>query len=204
VPEATHEIDISVPIQTIWDFVKDMNNWAPMVTGYQRHEVYDDRNSLWVLKGDMGALSRTVELEVKITEWNGPHEVRFLLKGKNEDVTGDGTFQMTAADGGGAQSDDLPAQINVEPANTLWARFIRWLFSILFKDSQDQSRSLNEKPETQSEAQTRLSFRLKMEAGGPMAPMVNAMLGPALVPATESLANNIAQSFDLNSQPTGD
>ena len=37
-----------------------------------------------------------------------------------------------------------------------------------------------------------LSFRLRMDAGGPTAPLVNAMLEPALLPATEDLAQRIA------------
>ena len=37
-----------------------------------------------------------------------------------------------------------------------------------------------------------LVFTLRMDAGGPTGPLVNAMLGPALLPAAEDLANKIA------------
>jgi hypothetical protein len=36
-----------------------------------------------------------------------------------------------------------------------------------------------------------MSFALRLEPGGPMAPMVNAMLKPIMLPAAEDLANRI-------------
>jgi hypothetical protein len=35
-----------------------------------------------------------------------------------------------------------------------------------------------------------------MDAGGPTGPLVNAMLGPALLPAAEDLANKIAAHLE--------
>jgi hypothetical protein len=40
-------------------------------------------------------------------------------------------------------------------------------------------------------AGTQLSFRLRLDPGGPMAPMINAMIKPLMLPAAESLANQI-------------
>jgi hypothetical protein len=37
----------------------------------------------------------------------------------------------------------------------------------------------------------KLTFALRIDAGGPTAPMVNAMMLPALRPAAEDLANRI-------------
>jgi hypothetical protein len=45
-------------------------------------------------------------------------------------------------------------------------------------------------------AQARLTFTLRMDAGGPTGPLVNAMLGPALLPAAEDLANKIAAHLE--------
>jgi hypothetical protein len=47
-----------------------------------------------------------------------------------------------------------------------------------------------------SEGGTQLTFTLRMEAGGPTGPLVNAMLGPALLPAAEDLANKIAAHLE--------
>lgn len=197
-PEATHEVTICAQIDDIWEVVKEMNNWAPLVTGYQRHEIIDERHSLWVLKGDVGALSRTVELDIHILEWSGPERVHFSLKGRNEDVSGDGTFELFSLDAGDSSTDDAISSKNLVPKQSWWARFIRWLFyAVLSSKMKSYERSLwgaEGAPESSSSV-TRLSFRFKMEAGGPMAPMVNAMLGPALIPATQSLTENIASLF---------
>ena len=37
--------------EAVWEFVKDMNNWAPFLTGYQKHEIENDTDSIWTLKG---------------------------------------------------------------------------------------------------------------------------------------------------------
>jgi hypothetical protein len=46
------------------------------------------------------------------------------------------------------------------------------------------------------EAGSQLTFRLRMDAGGPAGPLVNAMLAPALQPAAEDLANKIAAHLE--------
>ena len=40
------------------------------------------------------------------------------------------------------------------------------------------------------------TFTLRMDAGGPTGPLVNAMLAPALLPAAEDLANKIAAHLE--------
>jgi hypothetical protein len=41
-----------------------------------------------------------------------------------------------------------------------------------------------------------LTFTLRMEAGGPTAPLINAMLGPVMLPAAEDLAHKIASHLE--------
>ena len=70
--EAEYTTTTRVPIDRVWDFVQEMDNWGRFVTGYQKHEKQDDTHSTWTLKGDVGVLSRTLTFKVVITEWNGP------------------------------------------------------------------------------------------------------------------------------------
>jgi hypothetical protein len=42
----------------------------------------------------------------------------------------------------------------------------------------------------------RLTFRLRMSPGGPMGPMLNAMIKPAMVVAAEDLANRIIEHVE--------
>jgi len=46
------------------------------------------------------------------------------------------------------------------------------------------------------DSMTRLSFKLKLQPGGPMAPMVDAMIRPLLFPAAEDLANRILAQLE--------
>lgn len=192
-PEVTHSTEVAVPLDTVWDFVRDMDHWAPFLTGYQRHERHDDERSTWHLKGDVGVLSREVELEVVITEWVDRERVTFTLRGINEDVEGGGVFELRPA-GGEAASADAP-----EPANEhrpgffrrLLDALARWLFR---RQHGEVQRTLPAAPPAAGNAV--LAFTLRMDAGGPMGPMVNAMLGPALLPATEDLAEKIAAHLE--------
>jgi len=95
-PEVQYTTQVALPREAVWEFVKDMNNWAPYLTGYQTHEVLSETDSIWTLKGDVGVLARIVKLKAHVTEWNGPERVSFTLTGLNEQVDGDGTLEMGA------------------------------------------------------------------------------------------------------------
>lgn len=34
---------VDIPLEVLWDFIKDFDNWAPMLNGYQRHKIVNDR-----------------------------------------------------------------------------------------------------------------------------------------------------------------
>ncbi len=198
-PEVTYKTVMNLDVHKIWDFVQDMNNWAPMLTGYQEHEIDTDTHSVWTLKGDVGVLSRKVRLDVNITEWNGPERVEFTLTGLNEQVEGDGTFEMAPVDG----AEDGEAKTEAEAAPTeepkregLFRRFLNWFFRAMFKRKFGSVERRELTVEEIGPTASSLSFRIRMDAGGPMAPMVNAMLKPALMPAAEDLGNKIAAHLE--------
>jgi carbon monoxide dehydrogenase subunit G len=182
-PEVTYSTTMNLPREQVWEFVKDMNNWAPFLTGYQKHEIIDDTDSVWTLKGDVGILSRVVELKAHVTEWNGPERVTFTLTGLNEAVEGGGTLVMTPHVGAAPP----PQQLG------LVARFFRWLMR-LFNGKGPERQQLPGK--VAGGEGSLLTFTLRMDAGGATGPLVNAMLGPALLPAAEDLANKIAAHLE--------
>lgn len=92
-PEVQYSTQMNLDPDVIWDFIKDMNNWAPFLTGYQQHEIINDTDSVWTLKGDVGVLARIVKLKAHVTEWNGPDKVAFTLEGLNESVDGGGELE---------------------------------------------------------------------------------------------------------------
>ena len=79
-PEVEYATTAKLPVETIWDFVHEMDNWATFVTGYQSHEKQNEKDSTWVLKGDVGVLARTVKFAVHIDEWTPPSRVTFTLQ----------------------------------------------------------------------------------------------------------------------------
>lgn len=92
-PNGTHTTELDLPIEKIWDFVSDMNRWAPLVPGYIEHEILSDKQSTWTFKGDIGIMQKTVKLKIDIKEWVEPSLVTFDLTGMNENFTGDGYFK---------------------------------------------------------------------------------------------------------------
>jgi hypothetical protein len=169
-----------------------MNNWAPYLTGYQTHEVLSETDSIWTLKGDVGVLARVVKLKAHVTEWNGPERVSFTLTGLNEQVDGDGTLEMDTADAAAAEKAAPSAAPIVK--RSFFGRILDAIFRFLFRRVHGPAvvRALP----TGNGPTSKLKFRLRMDAGGPTGPLVNAMLAPALLPAAEDLANKIAAHLE--------
>jgi carbon monoxide dehydrogenase subunit G len=184
-PEVEYVTTMKLPPEKVWDFVKDMNNWAPFLTGYQKHEIESDTDSIWTLKGDVGVLSRVVKLRAHVTEWNGPSRVAFTLEGLNESVGGGGTLLIRKPD------------LEVAPEKkkrSFFGRLLDGLFRFFYRlvNGKTPKRLAPSRAESASE----LKFVLRMDAGGPSGPLVNAMLAPALLPAAEDLANKIASHLE--------
>lgn len=95
-PSGTHTTDLDIPIEKVWEFVSDMNRWAPLVPGYIEHEILSDTQSTWTFKGDLGIMQKTVKLQIDITEWREPSLVTFDLTGLNENFAGNGYFKADA------------------------------------------------------------------------------------------------------------
>ncbi|GAB3053046.1 hypothetical protein GCM10027286_15650 [Virgibacillus ainsalahensis] len=93
---AVHQIELDIPIETVWSFVSDINNWAPLMPGYKAHEIIDDRQSRWKLHGDIGVMQKSVYLTVNITEWQEPTKVSFEVSGLQENIKGNGYFTAKA------------------------------------------------------------------------------------------------------------
>lgn len=91
-PAGKHEVTIDVPIEGVWEFVKDMDNWAPLLPGYISHEKISDEQSQWTFKENVGLIKKKISLEVTIKEWYEPTRVTFNLKGINENLSGNGYF----------------------------------------------------------------------------------------------------------------
>ena len=190
-PEVEYTTTAELPVAVIWDFVKEMDNWAEFVAGYESHEKHGDDDSTWILKGDVGVLARTVKFEVHVEEWAGPERVRFSLRGVNEPMEGSGTFLLAAYEDESAASA-APAA----PRPGLLTRLLTAIASFFYRlvhGSAERAATADAGP---GAGVSRLTFRLDVQPGGPMAPMVNALMKPMMQPAAEGLANQIMATLE--------
>jgi carbon monoxide dehydrogenase subunit G len=198
VAEAEYTTTTRVPIDAVWAFVQEMDNWGRFVTGYQKHEKQDEKHSTWTLKGDVGVLSRTLTFAVEIVEWNGPSRVSFTLKGVNEPMQGEGTFTLSE-EGGAAPTPGpvtpLPEAPKQNALFRLLQRFWRWLLGRAGGGAPQRAAAAT-LPAAEGGSTTRLRFALRLQPGGPMAPMVDAMIRPLMLPAAEDLANRILAQLE--------
>jgi carbon monoxide dehydrogenase subunit G len=190
VPEVEYTTSLNLPRETVWGFVKDMNNWAPFLTGYQTHEILSDTDSIWTLKGDVGVLARVVKLKAHVTDWSGPDRVAFTLTGLNEQVEGGGELVMRENAAGPAKPTS--AIVKRSFFGRLLDGFFRFFYRLVNGKGPERAAARAPAPGEGSQ----LTFTLRMEAGGPTGPLVNAMLAPALGPAAEDLANRIAAHLE--------
>jgi len=189
VAEAQYTTTAQLPREVIWDFVKDLDSFASFFPGYQEHRRESETESLWVLKGDLGAMTRTLKFRVTITEWNGPERVRFEIQGLNEAMTGEGSFAMQAWEDAG----DVAAAAEAGPPakKSLLARalaaIVRFFFQLV-RGKPERAATADAGP---SAGTTRIEFRLRVDPGGPMAPMINAMIRPLMPSFAEDFAGKL-------------
>lgn len=187
--EVEYSTTAKLPVDAIWDFVKDMDNWARFVAGYQEHEKQSDDDSVWVLKGDVGTLTRTLKFQVHVTEWAGPERVTFTLSGLNEPMNGHGRFVME-------RYEEESAPVALSPRKGFFARIFEALARFFFRRRFGRTERGAGAGAGPGAGMSRMSFSLALEPGGPMAPMINAMMKPAMVVAAEDLANRIVGELE--------
>ena len=118
--ETEQTVTIAAPLDTVWNFARDIRRWAELMPGLQDCDVIDDDNSRWTLKVGVGGLVRTVKVDVHVDEWDGPGRVLFSYKLQGDPVQGGGSYLATA---NGAGATDIVLQVRVEgggPMAPMW------------------------------------------------------------------------------------
>ena len=98
--QASHSVQIPVAPEMVWEFVSKIEKWATLVPAYKEHKDIDDQTSVWIFEGSFKSIKKTVELEIKIVEFNEPSTIKFEINGLSDNFTGSGEFQSEAKDGG--------------------------------------------------------------------------------------------------------
>ena len=187
--EAEYVTRVAAPVARVWEFVHEMDNWASFLRGYQSHEKQGERDSIWVLKGDVGAVTRTVKFHVHIDEWDAPAQVRFTLRGLNEEMAGGGSFLLQPA--AATASAQPPGPAAKRPG--WFARLVRWAYRRIFGRGERAASAADGAAGAEC---SQLGFQLRIAPGGPMGPLVDAMLNPLMLPVAEELAEKIAARLE--------
>ena len=118
--ETTQNISVRVPINVAWEYVNDIHNWADLMPGLQHCDIVNADDSKWVLKVGVGAMVRTVKVDVHVDQWNGPQSALFSFKLRGDPVKGGGAY--VAADRGDG-TIDMTLSLQVEgsgPMAPMW------------------------------------------------------------------------------------
>lgn len=89
----THQMKLALPIEHVWSFISDVNNWAYCIDGYIHHQMINPKQSNWKIKGDLGVVQRTVQIKVHIMEWKKPNKIMFRFSGLQGKINGNGYFK---------------------------------------------------------------------------------------------------------------
>lgn len=205
--EVEYTTEIGRPVKAVWRYVERIENWAPLVVGFQRLEIVDDRRSIWTLRGDVGVLAREVDLQADITVWEPGRRVEFTVFGLTEQVEGDGEFRLEDAG-----QEDAPVRPTAPPKGGWWRRLRMRVARFLLRRATRRGAQVRDTavaapvssdeapaPSDETEGRSRLTFRLRVSPGGPMAPMVDVLMEPMLEPAAEDLARGIRHALEGNS-----
>lgn len=99
-PSIQRELKVPESQEPVWNFVKDMGNWASQMPGYLSHEQVNDDDSVWTVQFNIGPFTRPCVMDVHVSHWGAPSEVSFTVKGRFDPFAGQGVF-TSAPDGTG-------------------------------------------------------------------------------------------------------
>ena len=111
--QVEYEKTTEIPLDVMWDFIKDFDNWAHLLNGYQGHHTLNDRESIWEVKGTIGKYRRQTKFHATITEWVQRQKVAFKVDGVNEVVNGFGNVELRTPNGG-RQPTTLSTTLGIE------------------------------------------------------------------------------------------
>jgi carbon monoxide dehydrogenase subunit G len=210
-PEVEYTATVNAPLDRVWNYVEDLNQWCHLMIGFQALEIVDERRSIWTLHGDVGILTREVRVQVDITEWLPRDRVTFVVTGITERLEGGGAFLMAAGDASdGADGDGVATRATKRGRwRRLRFRIARALLRRVGRKAagaQAAARAATDATAvtTAQPAQaasggetTQLTFQLRVSPRGPMAPMLDLLMAPMLEPAAQDLADGIRAAVEV-------
>ncbi|WP_022884474.1 CoxG family protein [Glaciibacter superstes] len=197
--EIEYTVQINAPVDEVWSFIEDFQNWARFVIGYQKMELVNEKRSTWTLRGDVGMLAREVDIQVDITEWMPGERVEFQLTGLTERISGSGSMVMTAVQPG---EKVIEGRVDADGSSPSWGKRLQAKVarSVIDRATTDGGHAeVTNEPDVPFEGESsRLTGRLQLQPGGAMAPMLDMLMAPMLQPAAEDLVRGIRGALEKN------
>ena len=131
-PSGKHQVEIHVPIDHIWNFIKDIDNWAPLVPGYITHSRINERQSTWDFQNENGLIKKNISLLIDIQEWTEPTLVSFQLS--SEKYNGRGYFQAERLT---PNKTNVTGYLEIEAEGTMSSMKNKILNSVLPKKTEE-------------------------------------------------------------------
>ena len=197
-----YAVQVNAPVDRVWSFIEDFDNWAHFVIGYQKKQIIDDTRSIWTLRGDVGMLAREVDIQVDITEWVPGERVAFDITGLTERISGSGSMVMTPVHPGEQVVSGVVGEKAGDPSwgKRLQAKMARSVIDRVASKSSESADTDDETDEAdappyEGEA-SRLAGKLQLQPGGALAPMIDMLMAPMLQPAAEDLVRGIRGALE--------
>lgn len=131
--EAEHAISIDAGIDSVWEYVNDLQKWASLMPGCRDCTVINADVSRWTLKVGVGGLVRTVNVLVHVNQWDGPKQVSFSYELEGDPVVGGGTYTASPKS---VCETEVALRVRVEgsgPLAPMWEAMCRPLLPRLIK-----------------------------------------------------------------------
>ncbi|GGD80371.1 SRPBCC family protein [Croceicoccus mobilis] len=197
-PEIRITRSAAVDPATAWAFISEMDNWAPLLTGYESHVKTDKRHSRWTVKGELAGLTRIAEIDVAVTEWKASERIAFTLTGVNEPFAGGGEFTVAGIGAPVPASDDAPVRTDSVVKRIALAA-MRWLLRLLTRRGGEHASDGPATPLARAGPagrRTTLACRLEVSASGGSGPIMNLLLPAILDAVAQDTAGRIVAALE--------
>lgn len=210
-----HSVEVKASVDELWEFIARFENWAPYVIGFQELTTVSEDQTIWKLRGDVGILSREVDIQADVTNWQRPEKAEFDLTGITERLTGKGVIAIEPVAGSTAiKGPVVTPPSGAKPAAPSWFnRLLASLAARFIRRAHRQSAARGPTPATvpgsptssnspappagsDATTRSRLTITLELTPGGPMAPMLEMLMAPMLDEAARDFSSSIRRAIE--------
>ena len=144
-PLYSYDVTVNVPIEEVWDYVANFQNWAPLISGFVSYTPINSREIHWVFVTNLVIYKKRTEVISEITTWRKPSTIVFNIRGVTDELNA--TVHLYAKSLSVNQTK-LSATVQIAPEGFLSKLIISQLESSLDKKKKgSNSFSLTEKIE---------------------------------------------------------